>query len=232
MKTAIFSLAIGNLNNYRTCLSTVAKYSEKYKIPFFIATENNINFINHYFEKFQCFQLLEEYDRVLCIDADILITPTAKNIFEEYSDEEYLYAFQENSDLEHMDRDPWIETYDPDFDWPVCGDKKMYFNSGCVLYSKKHINLFDKIKEIKFTNKCFSIDGSEQTALNFAVAKNKIPFKSISYSFNRMNLGKNDPDNKRYQSDFIHYAGECRYGDTNKQKAIEKDYNYLYNNLS
>lgn len=230
-KTAIFSLAIGNINNYKICLSTVAKYSEKYKIPFFIATHPRINFINHYFEKFQCLELLNEYDRVLCLDGDILITPKAKNIFEEYINEDYLYAFHENEDSEHMNRDPWIETYDPDFEWPKYNERKLYFNSGCVLYSKKHADILNKIKEIKFTNKCFSIDGGEQTALNFVVAKNKIPFKSISHSFNRMNLGQDDPHNKRYESDFIHYAGICRYGDGNKQSVIKQDYNFFYENL-
>lgn len=229
-KTAIFSLAIGNINNYRICLSTVAKYAEKYKIPFFLGTQPTINFINHYFEKFQCLELLKEYDRVLCLDGDVLVTPKAANIFEKYDNENYLYAFHENADSEHMNRDSWIETYEPNFEWPIYNKRKMYFNSGCVLYSKKHANLLDKIKEIKYTNKSFSIDGGEQTALNFAVAKNKIPFESISHSFNRMNLGENDPDNKRYEADFIHYAGICRYGNGDKQNVIKEDYRFLYKN--
>jgi len=228
-KNAIFSLVLGDPNKYRTCLTSVLKYSKKYNAPFFIASEIHINFINHYFEKFQCLDLLNEYDRVLCLDADILITPNAKNIFEEYSDMDYLYAFHENDDNETMNRDKWIEAYNPDFEWPTYNNRKMYFNSGCVLYSKKHKDILDKIKEIKYTHKCFSIDGGEQSALNYAIAKNKIPFKTIDYSFNRMNLGQNDPENKRYNANFIHYAGICMYGNGNKQQTIEEDYNKLYN---
>lgn len=227
-KTAIFCLAMGDINKYKICLSSVAKYGKKYKIPFFIATQPQIYFINHFFEKFQCLQLLEEYDRVLYLDADIIITPKARNIFEEYPDDQYLYAFNENFDAEHMNRDTWIDMYDPDFEWPTYNNRKMYFNTGCILFSKKHLNLLNLIKQIKFTNKCFTIDASEQTALNFAVSKNKIPFKSIDYSFNRMNLGKTDSENKRYNADFIHYAGVCRYGNGNKQDVIKEDYCNLY----
>ena len=227
-KLAIFSLALGDISRYKLCLDSIAKYAEKYQLSFFLCNGQKYNFINHYFEKFQCLELLKEYDRVLCLDADVLITPSAKNIFMEYPDENYLYAFNENGDADHMKRDSWIETYSPDFEWPLIDNRKMYFNSGCVLYSKAHINLFSLISQIKFTQKCFSIDGGEQTALNFAVAKNKIPFKSLSHSFNRMDLGEFDNENKRYQADFIHYAGPCKYGNGNKQETIIKDYNNIY----
>jgi lipopolysaccharide biosynthesis glycosyltransferase len=228
MKLAIFSLALGDISRYKPCLESIAKYSEKYQLSFFLCNGQKYNFINHYFEKFQCLELLREYDRVLCLDADILITPSARNIFEEYPDENYLYAFNENSDKEHMNRDLWIETYDPNFEWPLVDNKKMYFNSGCVLYSKAHMNLFNLISQIKFTQKCFSIDGGEQTALNFIVAKNKIPFKSLSYSFNRMNLGKRDDNGERFNADFIHYAGHDMYGNGNRLITIKSDYDKLY----
>ncbi len=228
MKTAIFTLMLGDKSRYKVCLDSIEKYAQRYKIPFILGSEQKIFFVNHYFEKLQCLELLKEYDRILCLDADMLITPHARNIFEEFPDSNYLYAFNENAPSEHMNRDTWIDTFSPDFEWPIYNGRKMYFNSACVLYSKIHAGLMDLIKQTPFTNYSFSIDGGEQTTLNYVVAKYKIPFKSITHSFNRMDLGEYDPNNERYKADFIHYAGPCKYGNGNKTETMRQDALTLY----
>ena len=43
-----------------------------------------------------------------------------------------------------------------------------------------------------------------------------------------MDLGEADENNERFNSDFIHYAGPCKYGNGNKQETIKKDYYKLY----
>jgi lipopolysaccharide biosynthesis glycosyltransferase len=232
MKNAIFSLVLGNPEKYKYSLNTITSYAKKYEIPYFICNEQKILFINHYFEKFQCLGLLGEYDRVLCLDGDILITPHARNIFDVYNDADYFYAFHENDEVEHMNRDSWIETYSPNFEWPIYNNRKMYFNSGCVIYSKRHKDVLKTIQEIPFAQKCFSIDAGEQTALNYAIAKSKTPFKSLDHSFNRMDLGQYDFKNDRYQADFIHYAGPCKYGNGNKNETIIKDFENLYGKIN
>jgi lipopolysaccharide biosynthesis glycosyltransferase len=231
MKTCIFVLALGNIEAYKFCLAATEKYSHKYQIPLILGRTKKFNFINNYFEKFQCLELLDTYDRVLCIDADIMPTPNARNIFEEYPDENYLYAYHESTNDSAMNRDPWIASYSPDFSWPMYNDKKQYFNGGCVLYSKKHRHIPELIKNITYTQKCFSIEFGEQTALNYVVAKHQFPFKSLDYSFNRMHLGKLDPNNERYKADFIHYAGPCTYVNGNKQEAMAHDFRTLYRPL-
>ena len=83
MKTAIFQILIGPSRNQEYCIDSVKKYCSKYNIDHFISTKCLINGPHIMFEKYQLFHLLQsEYDRVLYLDADILITPNAKNIFE------------------------------------------------------------------------------------------------------------------------------------------------------
>jgi hypothetical protein len=60
------------------------------------------------------------------------------------------------------------------------------------------------------------------------VAKNNIPFESIDYSFNRMNLGKRDDMGLRFDANFIHYAGYDLYGTGDRLKTIKSDYSKLY----
>jgi len=229
MKTAIFQIFIGQPHEgYKLCINSVKSYSQG-KADYFISNKTRINGPSVYFEKLQCLDLLDHYDRVLLIDCDILVTPKAENIFEKYP-EDFLFAFNENSDDEWMQRESWIDTYSPDFDWPVYNGRKQYFNTGCVLLNKSHRNILNLMAQMKFTHKNFSIDSSEQTPLNYVVSKHKIPFKSLDYSFNRMDLGKNDPTNERYKANFIHYAGPCRYGNGNKKEAMELDYKNLYGN--
>lgn len=228
MKNCIFVLALGDISRYEYCLRAIDNYSKKYKLPLFLGRDIRFNFLNHYFEKFQCLELLETFDRVLCIDADILPTPNSRNIFEIYDNLNFLYAFHENFNTEHMNRDGWIDTYSPIFEWPIYKGRKMYFNSGCIIYSKIHKNIGNLIKRNQYSQKCFSIDGGEQTAINYTVAKYQIPFESLDHSFNRMDLGNFDENNDRYNADFIHYAGPCKYGNGNKFETIEKDYKELY----
>tara|TARA_R110000765_G_scaffold424966_1_gene536879 strand:+ start:149 stop:841 length:693 start_codon:yes stop_codon:yes gene_type:complete len=229
MKTAIFNLSIGYKPEWEICQTSQREYCKKHNIDYIQLTESKVHFINCYFEKFECLQLLEEYDRVLCIDSDILINPNAENIFERYPDTDTLYAFHENVGGLDMNRDPWIETYSPKFKWPMFNDRKQYFNTGCILYSKIHSNLFNLIKGIKFTPKHFSIDGGEQTAINYIVTQNDWKFKSLDYSFNRMDLGAEDPNEDRLKANFIHYAGPCKYlskGET-KHTLITNDWEKL-----
>jgi len=231
MKTAIFQILIGPSRNQEYCIDSVKKYCSKYNIDHFISTKCLINGPHIMFEKYQLFHLLQsEYERVLYLDADILITPNAKNIFEIYNDENKFYAYDENDLSEHMDRDKYIFENDSSIEWPKNNkNKKQYFNGGVMLFSKKMLNDFIKafsFSDIPNWNDIYYF--GDQTIINYWIAKNKIKFETIDHSFNRMDLGKMDEKNERFNSNFIHYAGPCKYGNGNKQETIKKDYYSLY----
>ena len=78
MKTAIFQIFIGQPHEgYKLCINSVKSYSQG-KADYFISNKTRINGPSVYFEKLQCLDLLDHYDRVLLIDCDILVTPKAK----------------------------------------------------------------------------------------------------------------------------------------------------------
>ena len=143
MSNAIFQFFVGNPFGYDKCLKSVNDYCKKYSIKHFVSFEKKINKSHLMFEKYQFLSLLNDstIDRILYVDADIMITPKAKNIFEEYDDNNFVYAYDENDTTEWMDRDPFIFNEFSNLDWPINNKgKKQYFNAGLMLFFTLIIN--------------------------------------------------------------------------------------------
>jgi lipopolysaccharide biosynthesis glycosyltransferase len=231
MKTAIFQILIGPTRGQEYCIKSVLNYCKKYNIEHFLSQEVKINGPHIMFEKYQLFNLLNAgYDRVLYLDADVLITPNAENIFEKYFKMDKFYAYDENDKPEWMDRDNYIYENISNIEWPINQKgKKQYFNAGIMLFSKEVFSKYPyafNLNDIPNWPNLWYF--GEQTIVNYWIAKNKIPFESIDYSFNRMDLGEYDLKNDRYNANFIHYAGPCKYGNGNKNETIAEDFEFLY----
>jgi hypothetical protein len=119
MKTLIYQVCIGKAANsklYKHCMNSVKEYCDRYDIDYvkqdvpvlrikpnvFRTNRSNESYEKHggylpIYEKENAFSLLNDYDRVAIIDADIYIRPDAPNIFEEFDDE---YAFGAVSERE------------------------------------------------------------------------------------------------------------------------------------
>lgn len=231
----IFTVSIGNQYKYTHCIDSIKQYSIKCDADFLILTDYQINFVKDsregpytHFEKFYFLRLLSKYDRLLFLDADILVTPHARNIFDIYNNKELFYAFDENSNQPYMDRDwcisPMLEEVPG---WPKNShNKRQYFNSGVFIASNYHKNLLPS--EITLPNNPHIYAYHDQTFFNYLIQKNNIKFTSIDENFNRMFLEKPDPTNSRYGADFIHYAGTCPTGKTKIDQMVA-DYECLYN---
>jgi lipopolysaccharide biosynthesis glycosyltransferase len=237
MKKAIVSLAIGNPEPYRVGLHSSFEYSKRIGADYYVITEPLINYRFPHFEKLQVLGLFDQgYDRVLYLDGDIIVTPDSKDIFEQYPDENKFYAYDENTnpDLDCMDRDPDVEAIPKDFEWLKNGlGKYRYFNSGVMLFSKRHRSCFSGVENLPNVPVMWKY--AEQTSLNYLISKNKIEWETIDYSFNRMDLGQEDPKKERFKANIIHYAGPCRYveqGQKTKYHQMVKDWDFLKNGKS
>lgn len=227
-KTAIFTIAINELDYFKYTLSTIAKYAEKTNSDLTVLGAGVINFRNIYFEKFYIEKLLDVYDRVLYVDADVIITPHAGNIFKLYPDENTFYAYHENDHNEIMDRDMFVRPLLNDgLKWGKLNGKYQYFNAGVMLVSKRQRTVFHNLRPFAHVPNIFDWN-IDQTLLNYSVVKNDIQFQSLNNSFNRMFLGKEDNGNERYKADFIHYAGDEKCMNNNKLQTIKNDYKYFY----
>ncbi|MEZ8185552.1 glycosyltransferase [Shewanella sp. 5S214] len=109
MKKAIFTLAIGDENPmYRAALLSFEQYAQKVGADLIVSKEFHypitITDPQHtaspaWTEKLYIKEILKQYDRVLYVDADIIIQPDAENIFEVYDDLNTVYLFNEGEHL-------------------------------------------------------------------------------------------------------------------------------------
>lgn len=229
MKKAIFTLNIGQNPDYNPTIKSVQDYAQRIGADFFMGTEMRVQAYNFYFEKLQCLGLFEHgYDQVLYIDADVLVTPEAENIFESYPDSGVFYAHHENADSEAMDRDRFVSPLEPEkIGWPIIDGRYQYFNAGIMLFGAKVWK--DVVRGIETPPAYKEVwEFGDQTLLNYLVVKNKVPFASLDRKFNWMNCGQPDPNKKRFSANFIHYAGPCLYGGE-KKDIMKQDYEEIYN---
>jgi len=140
------------------------------------------------FEKFRLADCLVSYDRVLYLDADILITPGARDIFSLYQDETTLFALDEGN----VYTDQSVKRLCTDFnfkDWPKNERRNyIYFNP--------------VVAAIIYAYGCFD----DQNYVNYLIRSQEIPCQSITSNFNCINLIASDYS-ARFKADFIHYAG-------------------------
>lgn len=235
MKLAIFTIALGNDPSYLFTIDTFRLYAKKVGAELIVLTKPVFKLpgkkisleYQALIQKLYIDQLLEKFERVLYIDADILINPEAPNIFAEYPDDHYFYMFNEGA---YEKRNPVIEQirqcFHYDGPW-INNDPSLYYNAGVILCSQK-ANLVKQasLKDLRIItdNK---VGFYEQTYFNYLIAKYTLPIKELSPLYNRMSLlGKGE---KRFEAYFIHHAGNgYATRRMRRYQLIYNDYRKLY----
>jgi lipopolysaccharide biosynthesis glycosyltransferase len=182
---------------------------------------NNKLFFDALFQKISLGDLSDNYERVLYLDADILITPHAKNIFDICNDDSKLYMFNEGV---LSNREKELDLISTRLH-KIIKDKN-YFNAGVILFPKNN----NFLKAIRIHDLEYFVSKSswfDQTYINFKARVNKIPTSFLNREFNR--LGKAGDNEKRFESSFIHYAGNGYCQRKNRPIFILNDYCNLYN---
>jgi len=148
--------------------------------------------------KFEAARLLEKYDRVLFLDADIVIRDNAPNIFKVVPDD-YLGVYLES---EHIDE----RITQCEFFWDKlklehegCPE---VFNAGVMLFSQCHKNII-KLPPSSIDIKDFG-RFSEQVWLNYIFRDTDVC--DITHEYNHMDLSKESDANVFFR----HYASADR----------------------
>tara|TARA_Y100000361_G_scaffold57131_1_gene49939 strand:+ start:1186 stop:1941 length:756 start_codon:yes stop_codon:yes gene_type:complete len=180
MKTLIYTTAVNtkdraidDLDIFDTTKISWEHYCKRHNIDFYVIDEPQHPDTSPHWFRYWIFDLKPDYDRYLYVDTDIMVRWDAPNIFELY-DAEQIHAVRDNSGLS------WIweglngyQSMFPDtkVDWTT------YFNSGMMLFSKKHKNLINHFKEFYISNQSIVQEyreklrkGFDQTIFNYFVA--------------------------------------------------------------
>lgn len=148
-----------------------------------------------HYAKFQINKLLKNYDRLIYIDTDILIRNDSPDIFQ-LVPEDSIGLFDEGRYLDRTSFYGFMQqnSYDPNY-W----DKK-YYNTGVMVVSKCHANIF--LKPDVEQNHFF-----EQSYINLLLTMMKPKIYGLQYKWNRMYALDKITGEERHDSYFMHYAG-------------------------
>jgi len=184
--------AIAGLTN-----GTLKKYSEKIGADFLCITQQKISKTTPHWEKFQIYELLDKYDRIIYLDSDIIVRKDCPNLFD-IIPEDSLGMFNE-APFTDRSKELMIDIC-RQYNIILSGWDNRYFNSGVMVISRCHKILFKKPEQEIFSY-------YEQTYLNAMIAYYQIKIKELDYKFNRMTCLDRYIGEDRHNSYIIHYAG-------------------------
>lgn len=175
----------------------IKKYAEKLGAEFVCIDVQKISQTTPHWEKFQIYDLLNKYERILYVDTDIIIREDCPNLFDEVSFSR-LGMFNE-AQFTDRSRELMIDICKA-YDTTLSSWNGHYYNTGVIVISRCHKELFKKPdKEI------FSF--YEQSYLNMIISKMDVPIHNLHHKFNRMTCMDRFIGEERFASYIIHYAG-------------------------
>lgn len=157
------------------------------------------------FDKYRVGTLLDEYDRVLWLDTDVLVRPDAPDLFALVPEGRFA-ALNEGAwcdDRELAVRDGLVREAAEAFGEPAAGFdiRRWYFNAGVFLADRSHRGLFRRPADHPLMTKVTS----EQTLLNIRLAAGGYRTYSLPLCFNAMPWRWSAAPLE--DSYFVHYAG-------------------------
>lgn len=205
MKKLVVTLCIGPEFEAMSQVShsTLQRYANRIGAEFKVISEQKLSKSTAHWDKFQLFDLFDEFDRILYVDTDCLIRQDCPDLFEMVPFEQMgLFnegAFAERGYALSRARDEYAQFLNVNLnDW----DGK-YYNTGVMVLSRAHKFIFKK-PEIEVQH------FYEQSYLNLLFHLNRDKIFQLPYQFNRMSILDGVTGRPRHDSYIVHYAGGPR----------------------
>ena len=169
-------------------------------------------------------ELHKEYDRILHIDSDVLLTPNCPNIFDVVPYEKIGTIFEDKGSRRGA-RHQCIADVQSRFG--DVGWESGYINTGVFVTSKCHEDIYEKIDGEYWVG-----FGFDDVHMGYLINKYKYTIHELPYQWNHMTMFS-EPWNgsaDRFKSHVIHYAGRGVFDSSvgNKVEQLKKDNNKLY----
>ena len=235
MKTALCTIRIGERDYFHMTEHAMKAYAKKVGADYIAMTECTVkvagvedlsNKEKACLQKLAIEPLFDRYDRILYLDADVLILPDAPDIFEAYPDSSASYLWNEGID---MDRSNFVkqvcDTHEVSPDWASDHGRPVYYNAGVMLLSKassvlKNISADEMIWAIQH-DRCF-----DQCFLNLLIQTEKRPVRSLSTLYNFTEVSQDT--HGKHEAHFIHFAGSGFGGHGSREWQMKWGYYKAY----
>jgi lipopolysaccharide biosynthesis glycosyltransferase len=227
MKLALVTRADDNIKEMTDITFPLIKeYANKINSDFIILSETppflTADNKPHY-RILKVYNILSEYDRVLCLDADMLINKNCPNIFDVVS-ENVIGSIYEDKGSRRDDRHQKIR--DVQKAWGSVGWTEGYTNAGTFVLSSIHRNIF-----LPHNNQYWLEWGSADVHISYNIHKYGFKVQELEYKWNHMTMFSESWLNaNRFKSYIIHYAGHGIFDNNihSRIEQIKKDYDTIY----
>jgi len=233
MKLAICTRSDSGINEMTAITHPIIKsFAKKWKVdefiildslPIWINKTEDVLFCRHY-RIMKLNHLLKRFDRVLCIDSDVVITPECPNPFEVIPTN-MIGTVYEDKGTRRENRHKRISMAQKKFG--QIGWEEGYINTGLFMVSKQHVDIFSSIG-----GEFWSDFGYDDVHLGYQIAKNGFAIHGLSYKWNHMTMMSEEwnGNQSRFDSYVIHYAGQGIFdkGVKNRLVQIKKDAEKIY----
>ncbi len=227
---ALVTLAVGDLYTKMGAIThpLMRSYADRCGVDFIVIGERKVNEkygLDERYEKFQLYDLIDDYEQIAFIDTDILISPKAPSLFDLVPLDRFAAASEAGFSKAGRDID-LTQKILGEVQW-----RNTYFNSGVMVLGKKHKQVFDPARpELKLwstgefrANEINLLN--DQPYLNHRLNDLGIELLDLGYKYNHTRVITDT--HTRFNSYLIHYAGPSghRYG--SRLEQLQKDFNVL-----
>ena len=197
MRRAVVTIACGEFFQRLAAIThpTLRAYADKLGADF-IAWDDYRGHTIPTYQKLELGKLLDDYDRILYLDTDVLVRDDAPNVFE-LVPEGQLGMLEESR---YLDRTVDVIQYMLGVGYDARQWDRKYYNAGVMVLSKRHENLFTQ-PAVEWNHL------GDQSYLNLMISRTETKVFSLPYRFNRMYFMDWFHGEDRCDAYFIHYAG-------------------------
>lgn len=221
MKTALVTLSIPSSFTNRIFNLTepfLKYYANKIGAEYIVIDKPKLNLYKIHYEKFQVYDILKHFDRIIYMDNDIIIDEDCPNLFSIISEDKFgaVYSLNRNSMYIHHRNQCMASTQR---EWGNIGWTSGNYNSGVMVFSKRHRHIFNPdVHELRI-NPNFKPKYYEQDVINYRLVKSKTDIRALDNKFNHMLTCK-----ETFEAAYVkHFAGQK---DINLIYDHIKDYKY------
>ena len=172
--------------------------------------------IRHY-RIMKLYDLLDDYDKIVCLDTDTIIQPSCPNLFEVIADDHIGTIFEDIGSRKDQRR---LLIAQAQAKFGQVGWSRGYINNGVFIVSSMHKPIFQKINGEYWTG-----FGSDDVLLGWQIHKHGFKIHQLGYKFNHMSMFS-EPWNRsasRFDSHIIHYAGGAKFPGNKAAKNTTQD---------
>lgn len=171
------------------------------------------------------YEMLKEYDRILYVDADIIINKDCPDLFEVVPFD-IIGAVTEDKGSRKDDRRGRVTRVNAHFG--DVGWKKGYFNMGLYLVSKVHRDMFQRIDGKLWENR-----GWDASFYSYQIMRLGYKWTDLGYKWNHMSMFSEEWHGSlsRFDSHILHYAGAATFpdkGERTRAQLIRDDVRKIY----